>query len=105
MKSINVSDRLYNTLRAVFSEVGVDSEEQALKQSALLITLAKISKYEAEDGAFRGKYGTDFGAFEKKIQGQQDVEDFEADDDYMDWKFVVQALKIWRERKKVLENA
>ena len=105
MKSINVSDQLYNTLHAVFSEAGVDSEEEALKQSALLITLAKISKYEAEDESFRGKYGINFESFEKKIQNQHDEENFKAEDDYMDWKFAVQSLKIWKERKKVLGNA
>lgn len=104
MKTINVSDQLYNTLHSVFSEVGVDSEEEALKHSALLITLAKISKYESEDSAYREKYGTDFQAFEKKIQIQQNGENFEADDDYMDWTFAIQALKVWRERKKTLEN-
>ena len=105
MKTINMSDQLYKTLHTVFSEVGVDSEKEALKQSALLITLAKISKYESEDSFYSRKYETDSESFDKRIQSQQDEENFEVEDDYMDWKFAVQALKIWSERKNVLENA
>jgi hypothetical protein len=41
----------------------------------------------------------------KKNRPQTNREDFEMEDDYLDWKFAVDALKIWEERKKILEHA
>ncbi|MFQ5637921.1 MAG: hypothetical protein ACE5IR_07975 [bacterium] len=68
-------------------------------------TLAKISKYQAEINRFMNKYNTSFDIFEKQLLQQKNEENFEKEDDYLDWKFSEEAFRIWEKRNEILGNA
>jgi hypothetical protein len=54
---------------------------------------------------FEGKYRMDFEAFRKKVEHVEDHENFEMEDDLLDWRFAVEALDRLRRQKQELENA
>lgn len=58
----------------------------------------KIRKYEAEDARFRKKHSCDFKEFEARIGDMENEENFEWEDDLMDWKFASENLELWRQR-------
>ncbi len=70
-----------------------------------MISLAKVQKYETELNHYQKKYQMCFDDFEKKITALENAENFEMEDDYLDWRFAVHALKIWEERKAIHEHA
>ncbi len=94
-----------STINDILNDFGIASEEQALKNQAWFITLAKVDKYKAEINKYQNKYQIDFAEFEKRLINQINEENFEQENDYLDWKFAVTALKIWLERKEILVNA
>lgn len=104
MKTISIDKRTYDVIHHVLQEAGLGSEMEALKELALLSALAKIEKYEAESNFFKKKYNTSFEEFERGLNGQINQENFEMEDDYLDWKFAVEALIIWKKRKAALEE-
>lgn len=85
------------TLNNLLKELGYKSiEEAAIKQIELTL-LSKISKYKAEDEFFRKKYKNDFETFIKKIEVIKN-EDFEVEDDIMDWKFAVETMRKYEKQ-------
>ena len=85
--------------------MGFKNLKSFVKSQTLLILLAKIEKYEAEVRRFEKKYGTDFENFKKRIDDQEDREVFDEEDDYLDWRFSVEALSTLRRQKQELEYA
>jgi hypothetical protein len=84
-------------------EGGLKNELDALKQEALRIAYAKITKYNAECSVFRHKHGISFS--EAKVKSKEKgKEDFELDDDYLDWRFAHEALAKWHLRKGEIES-
>jgi hypothetical protein len=63
--------------------------------------LTKESKYNAEYNRFKNKYNSEFEDFRNKINAS-DKEDFQIEDDLMDWEFAFNALKSIEKRKRVL---
>jgi len=73
------------------------SEHEALKEHALLLGLAKISRYEAECARFEKKYGKSFDEFSTELERRHESEDFSQEDDLLDWGFARTALKWWQD--------
>ena len=90
-------------LKDILADLGFSSIEKAASQHAKLFLMGKISKYQAEDNFYINKYSTDFETFSKKVS-ESPIEDFEHDDDLMDWEFAVTALKNLQRDIEVLEN-
>ncbi|NCC52902.1 MAG: hypothetical protein EOM20_17050 [Spartobacteria bacterium] len=90
------------TVAEILSKVG-ETEEEALREHALLLCMAKISRYEAECGSYAGKYGQDLNVFREGTEKNEEV--FEREDDLMDWEFASQSLEWWTSRLKELHNA
>ena len=105
MKQKNKSENVKTTILDILKEAGISSEMEALKNQAWMISLAKIQKYQNEINQFQKKHQTDFEEFENKLSNQKNSENFETEDDYLDWKFAWEALKIWKARKDILEHA
>lgn len=92
------------TVTEILSKAG-ESETEALHEHAMLLCMAKVSKFEAECGRFQAKYGKPFETFRNQLQNAQKKEDFEAEDDLMDWEYAHSALTWWRERIEELRHA
>jgi hypothetical protein len=105
MKKVNTNDTLKATIDQILKEAGISSEVEALKNQVWMITLAKIEKYQAEAQKYQKKYQCKFEEFKKQLLNQKNEENFAMEDDYLDWKFAEEALKIWKERKEIISNA
>ena len=92
------------TVAEILSQAG-ESETEALHEHAMLLCMSKISRFEAECRQFQAKYGKKFETVRKRLQNVQGKEDFETEDDLMDWEYAHSALAWWRERIEELRHA
>jgi len=97
--------RLQETISEVLSEGGYASEIEAMRDLSLTIALSKLNDYERECQRFRHKYGRSFEQMQQHIQDQKGQEDFQVEDDLLDWEFAWRSLKRWQLRLDVLQNA
>lgn len=93
------------TIQSIITKLGFKSVEEAASHHARLILLGKISKYEAEYNFFKKKYNCEFKEFEQKINSMVNEEDFEMEDDLMDWQFAYELLTKYRQQEKILSYA
>ncbi|MFQ5770668.1 MAG: hypothetical protein ACE5HX_09035 [bacterium] len=105
MSEIITENKIKSTIQNILHDAGLASEDQALKNQARMIALSRVNKYESEISNFQNKYEIVFAEFEKQLKKQKNEESFECEDDYLDWKFAVEALKVWKERIKILNHA
>lgn len=91
------------TTKAILKDLGI-SEEQALREFALLSASQKLAEFVQEDQYFRKKYELDFAEFEKKIKSS-DQEIFIEEDDYLAWKFVHESIIHWRSKVQTLHHS
>ena len=88
-------------IKDVFSSVGVNDIASFIENEAIMMLLSKESKYRAEYNLFKDKYKAEFEAYEKKVRESKE-ENFEVEDDLMDWEFAYRALKSIEEKKRGL---
>lgn len=88
-------------IKDVFNSVGVNDIASFIENEAIMMLLARESKYRAEYNLFKDKYKAEFEEYEKKVRKSKE-EDFEVEDDLMDWEFAYRALKSIEEKKRGL---
>ncbi len=74
------------------------TESMVLREYLILTGLSKMSRYEAEYARFERKYGESLESFRDMFSQKHNEEDFEQEDDLMDWEFVNAALNWWQSR-------
>ena len=92
------------TVAEILTQAG-ETEADALREHAVLLSLSKVSRYEAECSRFQSKYCEAFDVFRDRVKGMQDAEDFQLEDDLMDWEFAHVSLQWWNSRVEDLRNA
>lgn len=92
-------------IHRTLAEVGLRSEREAARELSLMVALSKVSRYERECAKFRSKYGQSFAEFQRRMDGTLGAENFEEENDFMEWEFAENALALWQERVEVLRNA
>jgi hypothetical protein len=90
---------------AIVTQFGFKDLRSFVKDQALLLLMAKIEKYDAENRIFEAKYNMSYKTFHKKIEALQNEENFSHEDDYLDWRFANEASERLRKQKLELENA
>jgi len=90
---------------AIITQLGFKDLKSFVKNQALLMLMARIEKYEAENKRFEAKYHMPFNAFQEKVEGTQNEEMFTEDDDYLDWRFAKEAIDRLNKQKRELEYA
>lgn len=65
----------------------------ALKEFVIMKILGEKEKYLIEKKKFEEKYKSDFQSIEKKNHSENNKENFEIEDDLMDWEFAIESLK------------
>jgi len=90
---------------AIVTQLGFKDLKSFVKNQALLMLMARIEKYEAENKRFEAKYHMSFKAFKAKVEGLQNEEVFTEDDDYLDWRFAKEAIDRFVSQKLELEHA
>jgi hypothetical protein len=90
---------------SIVTQFGFKDLKSFVKNQALLMLMARIERYEAEDKRFEAKYHMEFKAFQAKVEGLQNEEIFTEDDDYLDWRFAKEAIDRLVKQKLELEFA
>ena len=85
----------------VFRSFGISDVSAILENEAIMMLLAKESRYRAEYNQFKKKYNSEFEDFKTKVEASG-KEDFEVEDDLMDWEFAANALRMIEEKKRNL---
>ncbi|MCK5055601.1 MAG: hypothetical protein KAT34_03030 [Candidatus Aminicenantes bacterium] len=88
-------------LKEVFDSTGVTDIAAFIENEAIMMLLTKESKYRTEYNVFKDKYKSEFEEFDRKIK-ESGKEDFEVEDDLMDWEFAYHALKNIENKKRLL---
>ena len=90
---------------SIVTQFGFKDLKSFVKNQALLMLMARIEKYEAEDKRFEAKYHMAFKAFQAKTEGLHNEEIFTEEDDYLDWRFAKEAMGRLVRQKRELEHA
>lgn len=75
-----------------------------LKNYAINLIHGKLNKYEAESRHFQKKYNCAYSEFKVRIETMVERENFEWDDDFLDWKFAVENFLYWKEKLQELSS-
>lgn len=102
-EQVNVSHKISPVLSQAFREMG-QSYELLLKNYALDFAIAKCQKYEAEAALLENKYHCSFSEFKNRIERMENEENFEWEDDLMDWEFATENIKYWKDKIRDLQN-
>ncbi len=86
------------SLLSIYREMAV-SPVDLLKNYASGLIKEKINKYEAEDRNFMNKYACNFEQFKARVEAMENEENFEWEDDLMDWEFAIANINIWRRKE------
>lgn len=92
------------TVAEILTKAG-EREDAVLHEHAVLLSLAKLSRYQAECAAFAAKHGESFEFFYDRVNGMVNEERFDLDDDLMDWEFAHRARAWWQSRVEELRGA
>ena len=90
---------------SIVTQFGFKDLKSFVKNQALLMLIAKIERYEAENKHFEAKYNMSFNAFKIKVEGLQNEEIFTEDDDFLDWRFAKEAIDKLVRQKLELKHA
>lgn len=90
-------------LLQVYQEMAI-SPVDLLRKYALDMIENKIRKYTAEELHYRNKYGCDLSSFQDKVAAMENEENFEWEEDLMDWEFVFKNLQIWHQKKQMITS-
>lgn len=91
-------------VQEILTELGFKGIEDAAKKHAWLILSGKIAKYEAENNFFKSKHRCDFLTFEKKIMNKTNNENFEEENDLLDWRFAYEQLNKYKQQIVKLQS-
>lgn len=92
-----------NDLFEIYQKIGQDPQ-LLLKNYARDVVISKLQKYQAESAQLETKYGMPFAAFKEKVENMKDSEDFQWEDDLMDWEFAVENIKYWNQILEMLNR-
>jgi len=100
-----IDSKFTENTEAIIRQFGFKDLRSFIKNQALLMLTAKLDKYEAETKRYEARYHMSYTEFRKKMGKVDGVEDFEKEDDYLDWRFAVEAMERLSKQKLELENA
>ena len=100
-----IDSKFTENTEAIISQFGFKDLKSFIKNQALLMLMAKIDKFEAENKQYEAKYQILFHDFKKQMEEIHGMEDIEKEEDYLDWRFAVEATDRLNKQKLELENA
>lgn len=92
------------TLAHLYQDMAI-SPVILLKNYALTQIYTHIQKYQVESRYFETKYGCPFAEFQAKLAALENAENFEWEDDALDWEFAVENLQLWKQRAEEVEQS
>lgn len=101
----SIDPKFAENTEAIIAQFGFKDLKSFIKNQALLMLMAKIEKFEAENRQFEVKYHQSFNEFKEKIENSFNKETFAKEDDYLDWRFAKEAMDRLEKQKLELEHA
>lgn len=98
---VGMQVEIRDEVKAVFDSFGMTDLNAIIENEAVMMLLSKEAGYRAEYNKFKTKYDAEFYEFKEKVEASG-KEDFEVEDDLMDWEFAVHALANIEKKKKAL---
>lgn len=92
-----------NIMSSFYNEMHI-SPLNILREYAISTIYSKIGKYESESHLFEKKYKCSFEQFKKKVESMENKENFQWEDDLMDWEFAFENIKYWQNKLKEIEK-
>jgi len=83
-------------LNNIVTSLGYLGIEDAAKKHVYMVVMSKISKYESEYNQYKNKYKCEFTALRDSISDSNENENFEIEDDLLNWRFAYEQLEIHR---------
>jgi len=93
-------DKLTKTIQ----RFGYSDVEDFAKEQAKLLILGKIEEYQNKIMYFEKKYSQKYKHFEKKLTDLKNDEDFDKEDDYMEWRFCMESFEMYKSELEELEH-
>ncbi|QTA79185.1 Uncharacterized protein dnl_14390 [Desulfonema limicola] len=87
-----------NTVSELLHSLHYSNIEEAGYEMLLLSAQNQYAEYLSETRKFENKYQMTFEEFQKKMEETLYKEDFDEEDDYMDWKFACDGVCYWKEK-------
>lgn len=88
----------------IISGLNYDTVEEAGIEMLFLQARSKLSEYKSQIEEFEKKYNMPFELFQKKIQQMVNEEDFDEEDDLMEWQYAYENKQYWQKKIKELER-
>lgn len=101
-KELYTKIEIPESLLHIYKDMAV-SPVYLLRNYALNMVQEKINKYGAEDRHFIKKYNCSFEEFKARVDAMENEENFEWEDDLMDWEFAVANIKSWEQKKENID--
>jgi hypothetical protein len=80
------------TTESVLTSLGYSDPMVAARQQALMILLGRKAHYQAAMQQIQARWDCTFEELRSRYEAQN-TEDFEADDDYLQWRWYLEALE------------
>ena len=96
-----MSSSTHYSVDSILKSLGYVDPMMAARQQARMILLGKRSRYQAEIQQLESKWGLPLVQMRQKYQ-QEDMEDFAADDDYIQWQWFADAVSAIDSQLQVL---
>jgi len=92
-----------NAISEVLAKTG-QSETAIIREHLIMAGMSKLSRYEAEYALFEKKYQGSLESFRTRLD-KNGQENFDMEDDLMDWEFAAASINWWRARLEELRRA
>ena len=92
------------TIDEILKKTG-QTESSIVREHLLLTALSKLSRYEAECAQFEKDKGQPLDSFKMNIMERKCEEDFEEEDELMEWEFANTAYRWWKTQIEELNRA
>ena len=93
-----------NTLTKTVQQFGYTDVEAFAKDQAKLFILGKIEEYQNKIMYFEKKYSLKFKQFKEQLLSLKNDEDFDKEDDYMEWRFCIESFEMYKRELEELEH-
>jgi hypothetical protein len=93
-----------NIIENNIKHFGFDNILNFATNQAKLLTMSKIEEYENIIKFFENKYKMKYKEFNKVINKINNSEDFEKEDDLMEWRFAEDCIKLYKKELNALNK-
>jgi len=85
-----------DTLAKTVRRFGYSDVEDFAKDHAKLLVWGKIEEYQNKNLYFEKKYSQKYKQFAKELADLKNDEDFDKEDDFMEWRFCMESLEMYK---------